>query len=174
MNPDRDFSSRRRPRSARPADAGLLAIAGLLLALSVYATGSAWADARHARASLDEVRQAIAAADQRIKELQGSAAAEGAVGARAMWSVEAPPPRVVGALAEILPPDVRLETLVLAYGAQLEIQMTLTARTARDYDRFLRALEASAVFDRIVLGEETRTDAVRASVRARYHAGEGS
>ena len=152
----------------------LLAAASALLAVAIYSAASAWADARHARASVDEVRQEIATATARAKALQGAAGGEGAVGARAIWSVEAPPPRVVAALAGMLPRDVRLETLTLRYGAQLEIEMTLTARTAAEYDRFLQGLESSPVFDRIILGNESRTDAVRASVRARYHGGEGS
>lgn len=174
MNPERDFSTRRRPRGSRPGDIALLALGGIALAWSIYGAGSAWADFRRARASVDSVRHEIAAAEARIKELQAAAAGEGALGARAVWSVEAPPPRVIQALAEMLPAEVRLETVVLRYGAQLEVDVTLTARNAAEYDRFLRALESSAAFDRVVLGEETRTDAVRASIRARYHGGEGS
>jgi Tfp pilus assembly protein PilN len=151
----------------------LVVAASALLLSSAYVTASAWMDARHARASLDEVRREIAAAEERAKALQTPAGADSEVGARAMWSVEAPPPRVVGALAQMLPRDVRLEALTLRYTAQLEVEMTLTARSAADYDRFLQALEASPLFDRIVLGDESRADAVRASVRARYH-GEGS
>jgi hypothetical protein len=49
--------------------------------------------------------------------------------------------------------------------------MTITARAAAEYDRFLRALESSPAFDRLVLGNETRTEAVKASVRARYQGG---
>lgn len=173
MIPQRDFSSRRRPRG-RAVDTTLLAAASTALALAVYSAGSAWVDARRARASVNEVRQEIATATARAKALQAAAGGEGAVGARAVWSVEAPPPRVVEALAGMLPRDVRLETLTLRYGAQLEIEMTLTSRTAAEYDRFLQGLEASPVFDRIVLGNESRSDAVRASVRARYHGGEGS
>ena len=173
MIPDRDFSTRRRPRG-RAGEVALLAVAFALLATAVYAAGWAWVDARHARASFEEVRQELATAEARAKALQAAAGAEGAVGARAMWSVEAPPPRVVAALAQMLPGDVRLETVTLRYGAQLDIEMTLTARTAADYDRFLQALESSPVFDRVVLGDESRADAVRAFVRARYHGGEGS
>lgn len=153
----------------------LLAVSAALLAAAVFAAGSAWADARHARASVEDVRREIAAAEARAKALQPAAGDEGALGARAVWSAEAPPPRVVAALAQMLPRDVRLETLILRYGAQLEVEMTLTARTAADYDRFLQALESSPAFDRIVLGDESRAEAaVRASVRARYHGGEGS
>jgi Tfp pilus assembly protein PilN len=170
--PERDFSSRRR-RGRNPGEVALLAVAIALLAASVYATGSAWADARAARASFEEVRQEIAAADARAKALQ-PAGADGALGARAMWSAEAPPPRVVAALAGILPRDVRLETLTLVYDDELEVQLTLTARSSADYDRFLQALESSAAFDRVVLGEESRAAAVRASVRARYQGDEGS
>jgi Tfp pilus assembly protein PilN len=172
--PERDFSSRRRPRGRRPADVALLAAAAVLLLASAYAAGSAWLDARRARASLEEVRAEIAAAEDRAKALQAAAGADGEVGARAMWSVEAPPPRVVAALAQLLPRDVRLEALTLRYAGQLDLEMTLTARSSADYDRFVQALESSPVFDRIVLGEESRTDSVRASVRARYRGGEGS
>lgn len=174
MIPERDFSTRRRPRGRRAGDVALLAGAVALLAASVHAAGSAWADARHARASVEEVRKELAAVETRAKALQASAGAEGVVGARAVWSATAPPPRVVAALAQMLPRDVRLETLTLRYGAQLLVEMTLTARTAAEYDRFLQALESSPVFDDIVLGDESRADAVRASVRARYHGGEGS
>jgi Tfp pilus assembly protein PilN len=174
LSGERDFSTRRRARGSRPGDIALLTLGAVALAWSVYSAGSAWADLRRARTSLDSVRQEIAAAEARIKALQSAAAGEGALGARAVWSVEAPPPRVVQALAEMLPPEVRLETVVLRYGAQLDVEMTLTARSAAEYDLFLRALESSPSFDRVVLGEETRTDAVRASVRARYHAGEES
>lgn len=174
MIPERDFSTRRRPRGRRAGEVALLAAAAALLATSVYAAGSAWADAREARASFEEVRQEIATADARARALQAAAGGEGAVGVRAVWSATAPPPRVVAALAQILPRDVRLDTLTLRYGAQLEVEMTLTARNAADYDRFLQALESSPAFDRIVLGDESRADAVRASVRARYHGGEGS
>jgi hypothetical protein len=172
--PERDFSTRRRPRGRHAGDVALLAVAMALLAAAVYAAGSAWADARHARASYQEVRQQLADVEVRAKALQAAADVEGAVGARAVWSATAPPPRVVAALAQMLPRDVRLEALTLRYGAQLEVEMTLTARTAADYDRFLQALESSPAFDRIVLGDESRADAVRASVRARYHGGEGS
>lgn len=174
MIPERDFSTRRRPRGWRAGDVTLLAVAGALLAASVYAAASAWTDARDARASYEEVRREIAAAEARAKALQAAVGAEGAMGARAMWSAEAAPPRVVAALAQALPGDVRLETLTLRYGAQLDVEMALTARTAADYDRFLQALESSPAFDRIVLGDESRADAVRATVRARYHGGEGS
>lgn len=169
MIPERDFSTRRRPRGQRTGDLAALVVSGLLLAAAAYSAIAAYGDARDARASHDAVRGEIATAAARIKELQ---AAAGGVGARAVWSVEAPPPRVVAAIGEILPRDVRLDSLVLRYGPQLEVDMTLTARTADEYDRFLRALEASPAFDGVVLGDETRTDAVRASVRGRYHAGD--
>ena len=174
MIPERDFSTRRRPQGRPAGDVALLAVGAALLAAAGYAAGSAWADGRRARASYEEVRQDIAAAEARARALQASADAEGVLGARAVWSATAPPPRIVAALAQLLPRDVRLETLSLRYGAQLEVEMTLTARSAADYDVFLQALEASPAFDRIVLGDESRADAVRASVRARYHGGEGS
>jgi Tfp pilus assembly protein PilN len=171
--PERDFSTRRRPPRRRAGDVALLALACLLLAAALYSAGAAWADERRAGASLHHVRQEIAAAADRVKTLQAPSGGPGAVGARAVLSVEAPPPRVVAAIAEMLPPDVRLESLTLRYGAELEVEMVLTARTAAEYDRFLQALESSPAFDRVVLGNETRTVAVKASVRARYQPGEG-
>jgi len=172
--PERDFGTRRRPRGRQPADTALLVAAAVVLLSSAYVTASAVLDARHARTSLDAVRQETAAADERARALEAPAGPETEVGARAMWSASAPPPRVVAALAEIVPRDVRIEGLTLRYAAQLSVEMTLTARSAADYDRFVQALEASPVFDSIVLGDEARTDTVRASLRARYHGGEGS
>lgn len=151
-----------------------MAAAALVLAASIYGAASAWDDHRRARASVDSVRQEITAAETRIKELQAAAKGEGALATRAAWSVEAPPPRVVAALAAMLPPDVRLDTIALRYGSELEVEITVTARSAAEYDRFLRALEASPAFDRLVLGDETRTETVRATIRARYHAGDGT
>jgi hypothetical protein len=133
-----------------------------------YAVGDAWADLRQARASLDDVQRDVAAADARIATLQATRGAEGTMGARAVWSLEAPPPRVVGEIARALPRDVRLEALTLRYGSELEVEMTLTARNPAAYEAFLDALESSPSFAGIAPGDESRDDAVRASVRARF------
>jgi len=167
-----DFSSRRRARGLGRGDLLLLAAGVLLLAAAGAAAGSAWADLRRARASLDEARRATAESEAKARALAGDAGPEGTLGARAIWTLEAPPPRVVAALAAALPADVRLESLALRYGPELEVDMALTARSAAAYDSFLEALERSGAFAGIAPGNESRGDVVRASVRARFRGGE--
>ena len=167
MSAERDFSSRRRRGGARRADVALLAAGVLAMAAAGAAAGAAWTDLRRARARLDEVRRQTAEADARAKTL-AAAGPEGTTGARAVWSLEAPPPRVVSAIARALPPDVRLETLTLRYAADLEVEMSVTARSPAAYDKFLEALAASGDFAGVSPGQESRGDSVRASVRARY------
>ena len=59
-----------------------------------------------------------------------------------MNGAEAPPPRVVAALAQMLPRDVRLEALTLRYGAQLEVY-----RLRPSWDSVLRDAERSPSSD---------------------------
>jgi hypothetical protein len=169
VSAERDFSTRRRRPGAGRADVALLAAGVLLVAAAGGAAGSAWTDLRRARARLDEVRRETADAQARAKAL-AAVSPEGMMGARAVWSLEAPPPRVVSAIAQALPPDVRLESLALRYGADLEVDMTVTARSAAAYDAFLEALAASGRFAGVSPGDESRGEAVRASVRARFAA----
>ena len=171
MMGERDFSTRRRGRGPARGDLLLLVAGVLLLAAAGAAAGSAWADRRHARARLDEARRATAELQAKARALSGDAGPEGIVGARAIWTLEAPPPRVAAAVAEALPADVRLESLALRYGTELEVDMALTARSAAAYDLFLEALERSGAFDGIAPGSESRADVVRASVRARFNGG---
>jgi hypothetical protein len=163
----RDFSTRRRPRGSGRADVFLLAAGVLLMAAAGGAAGSAWTDLRRARTRLEDVRRETAEAEARAKTL-AAAGPEGMMGARAVWSLEAPPPAVVSAIARALPPDVRLDALALRYGGDLEVEMNVTARTPAAYDAFLEALAGSGDFAAVSPGEESRVDAVRASVRARY------
>lgn len=167
MSAERDFSSRRRPRGASRADVALLVAGVLLMTAAGGAAGSAWADLRRARSRLDDVRRETAHAEARAKTL-AAAGPEGMMGARAVWSLEAPPPRVASAIARALPADVRLDALALRYGADLEVDMDVTARTPEAYDAFLEALAASGDFTGVSPGGESRADAVRASVRARF------
>jgi hypothetical protein len=169
---DRDFSTRRRARGAPPAELALLAAGVIALAVSGAAAGSAWADLRHARASLEEARRATAETDARARALTSESGTAGILGARAVWTLEAPPPRVVAALAQAMPGDVRLDSLALRYGTELDLEMAVIARSIPAYDAFLDALSKSGSFTSVAPGNETRDQVVRASVRARYRGSE--
>jgi hypothetical protein len=165
---DRDFSTRRRRRAGSAVDLALLAGGVIAMAGSGAAAGSAWADLRHARASLDETRRATAEAEGKARALAGEGGAAGLLGARAIWTLEAPPPRVVAAVAQAMPDDVRLDSLALRYGTELEVDMSVVARSAAAYDAFLEGLAKSGSFSSVAPGNESRDRLVRASVRARY------
>ena len=167
---DRDFSTRRRKRAGSAADLALLGAGVIAMAAAGAAAGSAWADLRHARASLDEARRATAETEAKARALAGAGGPAGILGARAVWTLEAPPPRVVAAVAEAMPADVRLESLVLRYGAELDVEMAVIARTTSAYDGFLDALARSGSFSSVAPGNESRDQLVRAAVRARYNA----
>ena len=168
---DRDFSTRRRRRAGSAADLALLAAGVIAMAASVAAAGSAWAGLREARASLEEARRATAEAEAKARALAGEGGPAGILGARAVWTLEAPPPRVVAAVAQAMPGDVRLESLALRYGADLDLEMAVVARTTSAYDAFLEALAKSGSFSSVAPGNESRDQVVRAAVRARYRAG---
>ena len=75
--------------------------------------------------------------------------------AQALLTADAPPSRVVAELARLMPADVRLDDLRLAYGERLELEMRVSARVAGSYDVFLERLERSPSFARCC--PETRT-----------------
>ena len=84
-----------------------------------------------------------------------------------VWlTAEAPPPRVVAQVSDLLPPDVRLDALNLSYGRSLEVEMRVVARSWGAYDRLLERLEASPRLKDLVLGAESREGRVETTVRA--------
>ncbi len=86
-----------------------------------------------------------------------------------VWlTTEAPPPRVLAQLGDLLPPDVRLDTLSLTYGRSLEVEMRVVARASGAYDRLLQRLEASPRIKDLVLGAESREGRVETTVRATF------
>ena len=163
---ERDFSTRRRKAPATASDRVLVALAAASLFAAAHAAATAYSSAREAEASLERTRGEIAH-DSRRLAAHGGREGEGRMG-RAVWSLTAPPARVVADLAPLLPDDVRVERLTLRYGSSLELNLTLSARTPMAYDRFVQALERSASFRDVVPGDETRGTPVQASVRARY------
>lgn len=169
-----DFKTRPAPSSG-PGWLGLGALA-LAMALAVGAGLDARAALRErseARAALDALRSDLAAAQRRLTGLDARRRGDGErLAARARLTVEAPPHRVLGDLSALLPPEVRLSELNLAYGDELRVEVQLVARRASAYDAFLDRLAASERFSDVTPGPEARTGELRASVSARYRAGE--
>ena len=159
-----DFSTR--PRARRhPAWELALVTGGLLaVALGARAVVGTRAEGSAARARLAEVRGEIEGARRRVSDLERRSG-DGVTGQ--VWlTAEAPPPRVVAQVSDLLPPDVRLDALSLTYGRSLEVEMRVVARTPGAYDRLLQRLEASPRLKDLVLGAESREGRVETTVRA--------
>jgi len=165
---DRDFSTRPRRRAPDAFDVGLLAIAGLSLIVASYWTGTAWADLRRARQNVEDARREAEADQVRVRTLEARRGAEGSLGTQALLTADAPPQRVLAELVAVMPSDVRLESLTLAYGDGVALEMQVAARAAAAYDAFLQRLEGSPVFTDVTPGDENRGNEVRASVRVTY------
>jgi hypothetical protein len=164
----RDFSTRPRRRPPQPLDVGLLAVAALTLGVAGYATSSAWAESKRARQHVDDVRRETEAGRARLRALEARSAPTAALASQALLSADAAPPRVLADLSSVLPPDVKLDSLALAYGDGIALQMQVSAKGAAAYDVFLQRLEAHPLFDEVIPGEEVRDGGVGASVQARY------
>ena len=161
-----DFSTR--PRARRPPAWELALVAGGLLAaaLGARAVVGTRAEGSAVRARLAEVRSEIEGARRRVSDLERRSS-DGVTGQ--VWlTAEAPPPRVVAQVSDLLPPDVRLDALSLTYGRSLEVEMRVVARTPGAYDRLLQRLEASPRLKDLVLGAESREGRVETTVRATF------
>ena len=163
----RDFSSRPRARRLEPREWAWLAVGALAVLLSAGTAWDAWRDNRAAVVRVATVRAERDAAGARLRALESQVRRD-SMGNQAWLTLEAPPPRVVADLAELLPPEVRLEQLSLKYGTRLEVEMTVSARDAAAYDLFLERLGASPRFGEVSPGEENRAGEVKAQVRAAY------
>jgi len=168
----RDFSSRvrRRPRWSA-SERGLVWASALLLALAGWWTFTAWRDHRHASARVEAARQELAAARSRDQAAPSRPDPAAAIFSRAVLAAEASPGSVLGALAALLPADVRLDGLSLKYSERLELDLRVAARTAPAYDLFLSRLEESPLFERVEPGEENREGEIRTTVRVIFKAG---
>jgi hypothetical protein len=156
----------------QPAEAVFLATAVLAFLLAGRAAWAAWDDLRSVRAELSSLRREAGAAASRTRELESARGGDALV-LQALQTVEAPPPRVLGEIGQLLPGDVRLESVTFQYGERLQLQVRLTARTPPSYDLFLSRLEASRLFDEVAPGEETRDGGIHGAIRMVYR-GAGS
>ncbi len=161
-----DFSTR--PRARRPPawELALATVGILAAALCARAIVGTRAEGSAARARLAEVRGEVEGAQRRLSALERRSG-DGVTGQ--VWlTTEAPPPRVLAQLGDLLPPDVRLDALSLTYGRSLEVEMRVVARTSGAYDRLLLRLEASPRIKDLVLGAESREGRVETTVRATF------
>jgi Tfp pilus assembly protein PilN len=167
----RDFSSRPRRRRPQPVDLGLIGIGLLTLIFAGYATGTSWADFKRARQHVADVRRDTQAAQARLRTMEARSAPTAALATQALLSADAAPPRVLADLAALMPPDVKLDSLSLAYGEGIGLTMRVSAKSGGAYEAFLQRLEGSSAFDEVVPGEETRDGGVSASIDVRYRGG---
>ncbi len=164
MSRQPDFSTIARASPLRVWERVAWALAAL--ALGVVALAAVWArreaveaDARLLRTQ-DEIRRLQARRD-------AVAPWRGAPGAEASSS----PARVVAAIAAALPPDARLERLVIDYRHGAAIEMQIVTRTTAAWDSLLARLERSSELREVAPGPESRGGAVRSVVRARWQGG---
>ena len=127
----RDFSSRPRRRPPQPVDVGLLGIGVFTLILASYATGTSWAEFKRARQHVADVRRETEAGQARLRTLEARSAPTAALANQALLSSDAAPPRLLSDLAALLPPDVKLDSLALAYGDGIGMQMQVSAKGGR-------------------------------------------
>lgn len=168
----RDFSSRARRRTRwGTGDRLLVTASAVVLVLSGWSALAAWGDHRHVAARVEATRQELAAARARPQAAPSRSGPQEALLRRAVLTAEAPPGGVLGALAELLPPDVRLEAVSLKYGERLELDLRVAARSPGAYDLFLSRLEESPFFERVEPGDENREGEVRTTVHATFRGG---
>lgn len=172
----RDFSSRPRETAHALRDGSFL-VAGLLTAFfAVWEAAVLRGNLTRARADLQTLRAEIASEEALARKASSrEAGVRGAaqLSARVLQSVGAPPPRVVAELAALLPADVRLTSLSLAYGEHLRLEMKVEARSSAAYDVFLDRVQRSPLFTDVLPGVENRDGPVSAVVKALYR-GEGA
>lgn len=169
-----DFSTRPR-RRLRPADLALLGAAILAAGFAAQAAWSASGELRHRRHEVEELRREAEAAAEKLRALESNRPPAGdTLMSQAEFTVAAPPPRIVGDLSALLPPDVRLLSLMLTYRDRLEVDARVSARRAGAYDELLARLGRSPLFEDVVPGPESRDGELLASVRMRYRGGNGS
>lgn len=167
----RDFSSQPRRRAATTAQKVLVAVAAAVLAGSAVRAAGARQDAAQVGSRLQQARAESQAALARAQEFEARQDPSHLLASQALLTAEAPPSRIVSELSRVMPGDVRLEGLQLAYGSKLQVEMRVSARNAASYDMFLDRLERSPSFTEVLPGDENRQGELRAVVRAVWRGG---
>jgi hypothetical protein len=162
LTPQPDFSTAPRHAPVRPRrDALLVAVALLVLVGCGVSAYRARHEAREATTRAGEARRQLLEQQARLRAVAPSG--EVLVGA-----AQAPPRRVIGAIADVLPGDVRLVRLSIDYERGVSLEMQVDARSAAAWDRLLSGIERSSAFAEVEPGPEDRESAVRTTLRARW------
>jgi Tfp pilus assembly protein PilN len=112
------------------------------------------------------------AATTKARRLDSRAsAAEATLAAQIQAMATAPPQKIVAELANLLPSDVKLQSLQLDYRDRVVLDLRVVARRAEAYDAFLQHLAQSPNFDEVVPGAENREGELFASLRMTYSGG---
>jgi hypothetical protein len=168
-----DFSTQPRRQGPGTAELLLVGAAGAAVLASALSALGNWSEMHKARAALERTRAELAST--RAQSLAPRGSAEGdRLASRVLLSREAPPQLMMGELAALLPAEVRLDDVSLAYDDRLTLELRVRARDAAAYDQFLARLAASPRFAAVVPGEETRGSELVASVRLAYRERGGS
>jgi hypothetical protein len=168
-----DLSSRPRQRT-RAVDRVFLAVAGAVFVGAALNAVRARDAASQAQRAASEAERVSSAAEERIRSLlpRGPGEAE-RLAARVELNAIAPLPRVLADLTGLLPDDVRLRSLNVAYGDDVTLEAAVEARTLEAWDVFLDRLAASRRFESLSPGPERREGEIRATLRMVYR-GEAS
>lgn len=166
----RDFSTERRDRRRAPGELALLAAGALALASALFLAQRASGTESRERGALERSRAELAQLERRAEALEaGRAGTDAQVAGRLRLTETAPPARVLSELASILPPGVRMQSLTLAYGADLAIDLELEARATRSYDLFVERAAASPFLRDVLPEPEQRDGDVRGGLSALWN-----
>lgn len=166
----RDFSTRSRRTGPSRGERLLLLLAAVACAAASGAALGAWRDEARARAAVAAAERRRDQTRARVAELERSQGPGEALAFQALLTAEAPPVLVLADVAALLPPDVRLDGVTMAYADRLALDLHVVARSPEAYEAFVRNLVASPRFAEVTPREEVRAGDVRSVVRAR-HAG---
>jgi len=168
MREQPDFSTTPRPR--RPPARELLAVVlgVLVLLLAIGSASATRREAGAARERLAAVRREIGSLKARLRAMDARTTQGGELLSRAAAASEAPPERIVAAIARALPNDARVERLTISYSDAISLKMQLVARDAAAWDRALARLVQAGPFDEVVPGPERREGEIRTTVSARW------
>jgi hypothetical protein len=162
--PDFSTGPRREPLAPR-GERLLVAAAVLALAVSGTAAYRARAEARDATARAAEARRQLDEQQARLRAMDPTGANPAA------GAAEAPPGRVIGAVAAVLPLDARLAQVTIDYQHGVVVDLQVDAKRAEAWDRLLERMERSPDFADVESGPEDRAAEVRTTLRARWKGG---
>jgi hypothetical protein len=143
----------------------------LVLGVAARAALVARREAAVAVERLEGVQTEMRRMSSRLRAVEGRTAAGGVLLARAAAAGEAPPERIVAALAEALPGDARLERLSISYEEAISLELRVVARDARAWDRALERLVEMEPLEEVLPGPERRDGEIRTGVSARWAGG---